>query len=105
MYTSTPVMAPPQTEEPSEALLAVGSCATGPTPHSQPFVGFLGDRKAEKVVGPVPKGTVFASGWKEGCQISGRMVRVMMFHSSFRWIGMTGWTLRISCVPRFGPTR
>jgi transposase-like protein len=30
----------------------------GPTPQSQPFVGFRGERNAENVVGPIPWGTV-----------------------------------------------
>ena len=30
----------------------------GPAPHSHPFVGFFGDRNAEKSVGPVPTGTL-----------------------------------------------
>src|SRR5271166_6883303 len=28
----------------------------------------------------------------------------MTFQSSVRWIGITGWMFRISCVPLFGPT-
>ena len=82
--------------------LIVGIWMTGPTPQSQPLVGFFGDRNAENVVGPVPNGTVCA-GCSDGCQISGRIVRVMTFQSSLMWIGMTGWTLRMSCVPLFGP--
>ena len=84
-----PVGPPPQTLEPRVALLIVGICTTGPNAHSQPLTGLLGDRNAENVVGPAPKGTVFA-GCSDGCQISGRIVRVMMFQSSVMWIGMTG---------------
>ena len=40
--------------------VAVGIWTTGPTPHSQPLVGLRGDRKAEKVVGAVPKARVGA---------------------------------------------
>src|SRR3954468_9334586 len=82
-------MPPPHTLEPRVELLAVGICTTGPTPHSQPLTGFLGERNAENVVGPVPNGTVWI-GCSDGCQISGRMVRVMMFQSAFTWIGITG---------------
>src|SRR5579864_5537920 len=32
------------------------------------------------------------------------MVRVMTFQSSLTWIGITGWILRMSCVPLLGPT-
>lgn len=38
----------------------VGISTIGPTPQTQPFTGFAGDRKAEKVVGPLPNGTVWA---------------------------------------------
>ena len=38
-----------------------------------------------------------------GSQTSGRMVRVITFQSSLIWIGITGWMLRMSCVPLFGP--
>ena len=75
---------------------------TGPMPHSQPSTGLLGERNAENVVGPVPNGTVCA-GWNDGCQTSGRIVRVITFQSSLICIGITGWTLRMSCVPLCGP--
>ena len=71
-------------------------------PHSQPLTGLLGERNAEKVVGQVPNGTVWAD-WNDGCQINGRIVRVMIFQLSLMWIGITGWILRMSCVPLFGP--
>ena len=32
-------------------------------------------------------------------QIIGTIVRVMMFHSSFTEIGITGWMFRMFCVP------
>ena len=38
-----------------------------------------------------------------GCEITGRMVRVMMFHSGFTSIGITGWMFRMFCVPLSGP--
>ncbi len=34
-----------------------------------------------------------------GCEITGRMVRVMMFQSSLTEIGITGWMFRMFCVP------
>src|SRR3954451_5636771 len=91
-------MPPPQTFDPRVELLALGICTTGPTPQSHPLTGLLGERNAENVVGPVPNGTV-CIGCSDGCQISGRMVRVMTFQSSLMWIGITGWMLRMSCVP------
>src|SRR5215472_6369248 len=94
----------PQTFEPSVLLLIVGSCVTGPTPQTQPFTGFLGDRNAVKVVGASPNGGTLASGCKDGLQTSGRTVRVITFQFSLTWMGMTGWICRMSCVPLFGPT-
>jgi hypothetical protein len=59
-------------------------------PHSQPSIGVAGARSAEKLVGPVPNGTVCAAAY-ESCQISSRMVRVITVQSSLMWIGITGW--------------
>ena len=39
------------------------------------------------------------SGPNEGFQITGMMVRVMMFQSLSIEIGITGWMLRMFCVP------
>ena len=39
-----------------------------------------------------------------GTPITGMIVRVMMFHSLSRWNGMSGWILRIFCVPFCGPS-
>ena len=54
---STAVGPTPHTDEPSSGLLAVGSCTTGPAPQSQPMRSYRGERKAEKTVLPMPKGT------------------------------------------------
>ena len=35
--------------------------------------------------------------------ITGTIVRVMMFHSLLTEIGITGWMLRMFCVPLSGP--
>ena len=86
----------------AKSRAADGWHLTGPTPHSQPLTGLAGERKAENMVGPVPNGTVCA-GWNGGCQTSGKIVRVMTFQSSLMWIGITGCTFRMSCVPLFGP--
>ena len=43
------------------------------------------------------------SGAKSGIQITGTMVRVMMFQSLLIEIGITGWMLRMFCVPCSGP--
>jgi hypothetical protein len=50
---------------------------------TQPPNVCLDERNAENVVGPVPNGTV-CPGCSEGCQISGRMVRVIRFQFSLR---------------------
>ncbi len=42
-------------------------------------------------------------GPSEGIEITGTMVRVMMFQSSLTEIGITGWMLRMFCVPLSGP--
>ena len=42
-------------------------------------------------------------GPSEGFQITGSIVRVMMFHSRLIEIGTTGWMLRMFCVPLSGP--
>jgi hypothetical protein len=34
-----------------------------------------------------------------GIEITGRIVRVMMFQSLFTEIGITGWMFRTFCVP------
>ncbi len=38
-----------------------------------------------------------------GCEITGTMVRVMMFHSGLISKGITGWMFRMFCVPLNGP--
>ena len=43
------------------------------------------------------------SGPSDGIQISGMIVRVMMFQSLSTEIGITGWMLRMFCVPFSGP--
>jgi hypothetical protein len=47
-------------------------------------------------VEPVP-------GASAGCQVSGKIVRVIRFQSSLRWIGTTGWMFRMFWVPFNGP--
>ena len=43
-------------------------------------------------------------GLSAGCQITGTIVRVMMFQSLLISIGITGWMFRMFCVPLSGPT-
>ena len=43
------------------------------------------------------------SGVSAGCQMTGRIVRVMMFQSSLTEIGITGWMFRMFCVSFCGP--
>ena len=51
-----------------------------------------------------PRPSVRSSpGPSDGFQITGTIVRVMTFHSSFTEIGITGWMLRMFCVPFSGP--
>jgi hypothetical protein len=50
----------------------------------------VGDKNAENVIGLSPNGGTAASGWKDGLQTSGNMVRVITFQSSLAWIGITG---------------
>jgi len=69
----------PQFLLPSSAVLLVGSWKTGPTPQIQ-CPGFAGDRNAVNTVSPMPlvAGSV---GLSDGFQITGTIVRVMMFQS------------------------
>ena len=43
-------------------------------------------------------------GLNAGIEITGRMVRVMMFHSALMLTGMTGWMFRTFWLPLSGPT-
>jgi len=61
-----------------------------------------GDKKAVKTVSPMPV-VLPIPGPSDGIQTTGRMVRVMMFLSLLIEIGITGWMLRMFCVPRSGP--
>src|SRR5436190_22795440 len=83
----------PQFLLPNSALLFVGSCRTGPTPHIQ-CPGLAGDRNAVKTTSPIPflLSIPFPS---DGFHITGRIVRVMMFHSLLIEIGITGWMFRM----------
>ena len=65
-----------------------------PAPQMSPPFGTAGDRKAENCAGPIPV-VLDSSGESAGCQTTGMMVRVMMFQSLFRSIGMTGWMFRM----------
>ncbi len=47
--------------------------------------------------------TLLPVGESAGIQTTGRIVRVMTFHSLSTWSGMTGWMFRMSCVPVSGP--
>ena len=59
--------------------MLVGSCSTGPAPQIRPL-GSAGDRKAVKTMSPMPL-VRSSPGNIAGCEITGRMVRVMMFQS------------------------
>ena len=79
----------------------VGSWTTGPAPqiHSP---GLAGDRNAVNTVSPMPL-VRRSPGPSDGIEITGRIVRVMMFHSLLIEIGTTGWMFRMFCVPFSGP--
>src|SRR4051812_29188225 len=74
--------------EPRFLLVLVGSSMIGPAPQVQPLTVCLGDRKAENVTGASPNGGTLAKGWNDGLQTNGRIVRVITFQSSLRWIGI-----------------
>src|SRR5215471_4077237 len=91
----------PQFLLPSSALLLVGACTIGPRPqiHSP---GLAGERNAVNCRSPMPLLEPM-SGPSAGIQMTGRIVRVMMFQSLSTEIGTTGWMFRIFCVPFSGP--
>src|SRR5215472_12292062 len=92
----------PQRYDPSFEVELVGIWTIGPAPQINPPFGSAGDKNAEKSVGPMP--LVRESPSKSaGCEITGTMVRVMMFHSGETSIGITGWMLRMFCVFFSGP--
>src|SRR5262245_18977783 len=91
----------PQFLFPSSALVFVGSWTTGPAPQIH-LPGLTGDRNAVNTVSPRPS-VRSSPGKSGGMEISGRIVRVMTFHSSFTEIGITGWMLSTFCVPLRGP--
>ena len=53
-------------------------------------------------VSPMPS-VRSSPGPSDGIEITGTIVRVMTFQSSFTEIGITGWMLRMFCVPFSGP--
>src|SRR5262245_10469330 len=79
----------PQFLLPSSELLLVGICTTGPAPQIR-CPGFAGDRNAVNTMSPMPS-LLGTSGPSDGFQITGRIVRVMMFQSLLTSIGITGW--------------
>ena len=54
-------------------------------------------------VSPMPSLVPNVPGRATAFQITGRIVRVMMFQSLLTEIGTTGWMLRMFCVPFSGP--
>ena len=88
----------------AESLIRDGWQLDDRSAAERPAVDVSGRRqKAEKVVGLRPNGGTLAIGWNDGFQTSGKIVRVMTFQSCVRWMGITGWMFRTSCVPLFGP--
>jgi hypothetical protein len=83
----------PQLSLPSFALLRVGAWVIAPTPQIQ-LPGFAGERNAVNCRSLIPL-TLLSFGLRAGSQTTGKMVRVIMFQSSFTEIGMTGWMLRM----------
>ena len=77
----------------NSSLLPVGSSSAGPAPQMRPpAVGFLGEKKKLCTMSPTPDWLVpgITSFWS---RTTGRIVRLMTFHSAFSVIGTTGWTL------------
>ena len=64
-------------------------------PHTNGTTGFPGCGKVETIIDAWPFGT----GRSEGHQVSDRTARGITIPSSSTWIGLTGWRLRIFCVP------
>jgi hypothetical protein len=61
-----------------------------------------GERNADTCRSPIPF-VRSSPGPSAGIEITGRIVRVMMFQSLSTAIGITGWMLRMFCVPFSGP--
>ena len=53
-------------------------------------------------VSPMPV-VELSPGPSDGFEITGTIVRVMIFQSLLTEIGITGWMLRMFCVPLSGP--
>lgn len=91
MCSTTTAGPRPQFWLPSFGLLCVGNCITGPPPQMI-FPGLAGERKAVNTVSPTPL-VRSSPGESEGIEMTGTMVRVMMFQSSLTETGITGWML------------
>src|SRR6516164_9997564 len=92
----------PQRYDPSAESDVVGIWMIGPAPQITPPFGSAGDKKAEKSVGPMPF-VRESPGKSAGCETTGTMVRVMMFHSGVGSNGITGWMLRMFWFFLSGP--
>ena len=64
--------------------------------------GFFGEKNRLWVMSPRPDCSPDGPAMSF-CQMTGRMVREIMFQSSFSEIGMTGWMLSVTLSPSFGP--
>jgi hypothetical protein len=80
----------------------VGSCVTSPAPQIH-CPGTAGDRNAVNWMSP-RQFSRSPIGLSAGIEITGTMVRVMMFQSLLTDTGITGWMFRMFCVPPCGPT-
>ncbi len=67
-----------------------------------PFAGIGGRQEGGELQIADPVGAA-VPGPSDGCEITGRMVRVMTFQSLSISIGITGWMFRMFCVPFSGP--
>jgi len=91
--TNTAVGPNPHLRPLNWSSLPVGSSSTGPAPQIRPLaVGFLGEKKKLCTMSPMPDWLVpgTTSFWS---MRTGRIVRLMTFHSAFNVIGTTGCTL------------
>ena len=80
-------------------LVLLGISITGPTPQIRPLApGFFGEKKKFCTTSPMPLWLPSPSPGTS-CLTTGMMVREMMFQSSFRLIGTTGWMFSVVRLP------
>src|SRR5215510_16607789 len=81
---------------PRRLLLAVGNVMVGPTPQIN-LLDLDGERNTVGLMSPSPA-ALSTCGNSEGWLMMGVMMRAIRFQFSVRWMGITGWTLRIYTI-------